>query len=70
MDYFIKEGWMLNPNEKIVKAITKRIELNEGHCPCHNESEDTTCPCTDYREHNTCHCGLYVICKNRRGELD
>ena len=26
MEYFVKEGWQLNPNEKIVKGITKAIE--------------------------------------------
>jgi len=32
--FFIKEGWKLNPNEKIVNAILKRIEKCEGECPC------------------------------------
>jgi len=25
MNYLIKKGWQLNPNEKVVAAITKRI---------------------------------------------
>ena len=37
MKYFIKEGWQLNPNEKIVKGITKLLERNEGMCPCVHE---------------------------------
>lgn len=55
-----KEGWVLNPNDKVVNAILKRCELNNGECPCHNESEDKHCPCTDYKEKDECHCGLYV----------
>lgn len=55
-----KEGWTLNPDDRIVNAILKRTEANGGECPCFNESEDKNCPCTGYREHDTCHCGLYV----------
>jgi len=60
---FVKEGWQLNPNEKIVKAILKRIEANDGECPCQNPGktkEDRTCPCKEYRENDICHCTLYV----------
>ena len=55
-----KKGWILNPNDKIVNAILKRVEINNGECPCHNESIDKHCPCSDYRENDMCHCGLYV----------
>ena len=55
-----KEGWVLNPNDKVVNAILKRCEMNNGECPCHNESVDKHCPCSDYRERNICHCGLYI----------
>lgn len=55
-----KEGWILNPNDKVVNAILKRCEINDGECPCHNESVDKHCPCTDYKEKDECHCGLYV----------
>jgi ferredoxin-thioredoxin reductase catalytic subunit len=54
-----KEGWILNPNDKIVNNILKMIENNDGHCPCYNDSKDTKCPCTSYRENDVCHCGLY-----------
>ena len=57
---FRKEGWMLNPNDKIVNAILKRCEANGGNCPCMNSSRDPKCPCSDYREKSICHCGLYV----------
>ena len=62
MEILIKEGWQLNPNEKIVKGITKAIERNEGICPCiHEEScEDLYCPCSDYRLKDKCCCQLYI----------
>lgn len=60
---FIKEGWELNPNPKVVNAILKRIDANDGECPCQNPGEtreDRLCPCKEYRENNICHCTLYV----------
>lgn len=63
MEYFIKEGWQLNPNEKIVKAITKRINICDGECPCSNPGKtrlDRICPCLEYRKNNICHCQLYI----------
>ena len=58
-----KEGWKLNDNDKIVNAILKRCEINEGECPCHNDGktkEDRMCPCKNYREFDHCCCQLYV----------
>ena len=55
-----KEGWILNPNDKVVNAILKRYEMNNGECPCHNESVDNHCPCSDYREKDVCKCNLYI----------
>lgn len=60
MEYFVKEGWKLNPNEKIVKGVTRGIERNNGEYPCHNDSEDKHCPCSNYRLHDHCCCSLYV----------
>ena len=62
MNYTVKNGWKLNPNEKVVTAITKALERNNGKCPCIHEElcEDTTCPCTDYRLKDKCCCQLYV----------
>ena len=62
MEYLIKEGWQLNPNEKIVKSITKAIKRNEGLCPCvhSNIVRDLHCPCSDYREEDKCCCQLYI----------
>lgn len=58
-----KEGWELNPNDRIVNAILKRIEKSNGECPCDNNSEDKHCPCSDYRLNDVCHCNLYLPLK-------
>ena len=42
-----KEGWTLNPNDKVVNSILTRCEKNNGECPCHNNSEYKHCPCSD-----------------------
>lgn len=63
MEYLIKEGFKLNPNKKVVEAISKRVEMNNGHCPCHNKysgTDDDICPCKAYREEDCCCCTLYV----------
>lgn len=54
-----KEGWILNPNDKVVNSILKRVEQNKGLCPCQNDSEDKHCPCSNYRVLDHCCCGLY-----------
>lgn len=51
---------VLSPNDKIVNAILKRCEMNNGECPCNNESVDKHCPCSDYREKDVCKCNLYI----------
>lgn len=55
-----REGWHVNPNEKIVNGIMKGINKNEGNCPCDNDSEDKHCPCSNYRLHDKCCCRLYL----------
>ena len=60
-----KEGWTLNPDDKIVNAILKRCEKNDGFCPCAHEpllydGRSLKCPCTDYTMKDKCVCGLYV----------
>lgn len=69
MQILRKEGWTLNPNDKIVNAIIKRIEANNGMCPCYVEGDlsDRFCPCKEYRENNICHCTLYVKDDNKTG---
>ncbi len=56
----IKDGWQLNPNEKVVNGIMRGLERCNGLCPCNNNSEDKRCPCSNYREHDCCCCKLYV----------
>lgn len=58
-----KEGWELNPNDKVVNAILKRCEACDGECPCTNPGEtreDRLCPCAEYRLNDKCHCKLYI----------
>lgn len=58
-----KQGWMLNPNDKVVNSILARVENNDGECPCVNDGktrEDRLCPCKSYRENDKCCCNLYV----------
>lgn len=58
-----KEGWELNPNDKIVNGILKRLEATEGECPCKNDGatkEDRMCPCVSYIQEDKCCCNLYV----------
>lgn len=66
MEYFVKDGWQLNPNEKIVKGITKLLEKNDGLCPCIHPMNDgdTHCPCESYRLRDKCCCNLYVKLDN------
>ena len=58
-----KPGWMLNSNDKVVNAILKRVEKNDGECPCANPGEtkeDRMCPCKSYVEDDYCCCKLYI----------
>lgn len=55
-----KEGFILNPNDKVVNTLLRMVERNEGKCPCSgNSSEDLNCPCSNYRLLDKCCCGLY-----------
>ena len=56
----LREGWMLNPNEKIVNGIIRAINRCNGDCPCNNDSEEKHCPCSNYRTKDKCCCKLYV----------
>lgn len=75
LEYASKNGFRLNPNEKVVEGIIKGLLKNEeqkGHryCPCRmlsgNPEEDSKkiCPCAFHKEEITkdgrCHCGLFV----------
>jgi len=56
----IKDGWQLNPNEKVVNAIIKGINRCNGECPCANDAIDKMCPCSNYRLNDKCCCQLYI----------
>lgn len=57
----LKDGFILNPNEKIVKAILKGINRCKGDCPCMgNSSYEKECPCSNFRENDICACRLYL----------
>lgn len=56
----IRDGFVLNPNEKVVTAIIKGINRCNGECPCSNDSEDKKCPCSNYRLKDYCCCKLYL----------
>ena len=55
-----KEGWILNPNDKVVNGITRGLIRNQGECPCSNDSYNKKCPCSNYIEKDYCCCGLFV----------
>lgn len=40
LNIYRKEGWILNPNDKVVNAILRRCAKNDGLCPCVHNSED------------------------------
>jgi ferredoxin-thioredoxin reductase catalytic subunit len=54
-------------NLAALPAITRRLILADGQCPCaHPEWNESTpadmkeCPCHTFRQERHCHCGLYV----------
>lgn len=53
----------LNPNEDEAARIRKRIEENDGYCPCRLlRTPDNRCMCKHFRERNEegfCLCGLF-----------
>lgn len=53
--FYIKEGFILNPNEKVVNGILKGLERNGGHCPC-----------KAYRKEDNCCCTLYIKNKKKK----
>ena len=53
IEIYRKEGWKLNPNDRVVNAILTRCEKCDGLCPC-----------TDYRLKDVCECGLYMLDEN------
>lgn len=73
VNIYRKEGWTLNPNDKIVNAILKRIEHNAGECPCENSGKlraERLCPCKDYVQNDICHCTLYIRKNENQNQTD
>jgi ferredoxin-thioredoxin reductase catalytic chain len=73
-DYARKNGWVLNPDEKILSTVIRGLARNEQksgrrYCPCRLRSGDEekdkniVCPCICHRDEiakdGHCHCQLY-----------
>lgn len=58
---------ILNPDEKVVKAIKEGLKKKGGYCPCKvPRTEENKCMCKEFREQISdpefegfCHCLLY-----------
>ncbi len=74
-DFASKNGYKLNPNEKIAEALAKSLVEREEkygaqYCPCRKisgnleEDKKIICPCIYMREEiqkeGHCHCGLFT----------
>lgn len=59
-----QNGFILNPDDKVVNGILKGLSRSGGTCPCYHgddiPKEDLMCPCKEYRENKHCRCNLYV----------
>lgn len=60
-----RKRMILNPDETIVKLITKKIRDNNGMCPYQsshglNDDEDIRCPCPSFMSRNKCYCDLFI----------
>lgn len=64
----------LNPNEEEAARIKKRIEENDGYCPCRLlRTPDNRCMCKFFRERNEegfCLCGLFYKQYEPEEEID
>lgn len=61
-----------NPDKEFVVQVRKRLEENDGYCPCALvRKPDTKCLCKNFRDMfldgktGTCECGLYTIVENQ-----
>lgn len=60
-DFLNKRNMQVTRNHNVYDAVTGRLALNDGYCPCQpSKTQDTICPCKYMRKYNTCRCGLYV----------
>ncbi len=56
-----------NPDEEYAREVKKRLDDNDGYCPCSLvKNKDTKCMCKAFREQiesgvaGECHCGLWI----------
>lgn len=69
-EYAEKNGFRLNPDQKMVEQLIKGLIENEEkygkrYCPCRIQHNDQTiCPCAYHKreieEQGHCHCFLFV----------
>ena len=59
IQFFRKNGWQLNPDDKKLNNIIKAILRNKDNCPCQRNGS-FKCPCEEYKNNDNCHCGLYI----------
>ena len=74
-EYAEKNGFKLNPNEKVVAAVIKGLlakerEYGRRYCPCRRVTGDPekdkliVCPCVyhkkEIKEMGHCYCGLFA----------
>ena len=59
-----------NPDDKYTKEIQKKLNENNGFCPCRLiKNDETKCMCKEFRdsvkrgETGECHCGLFIAVK-------
>lgn len=56
----------LNKDKEFVEEFKKKLEENDGYCPCRlKKTQDTQCMCKEFREQEegSCHCGLFIKTK-------
>ena len=58
----VKQGWIVNPDNKMFTVAIKGLINNDGNCPSKENSviKCKQCPCISYRVRNLCFCKLYV----------
>ena len=52
IQFFRKNGWQLNPDDKKLNNIIKAILRNEGNCPCQRNGS-FKCPCEEYKNNTS-----------------
>ena len=56
-----KDGWKINPDNKIVNSIFRDLGKYDGKCSYLNSYDNNQiCPCDDYLLYDKCMCNLYI----------